>query len=195
MAALGCLLSKLTPVKNSQPFHSSFFHSSHLWHRAWAQSSPQPSSHLTPCPSIPASALGQVVPRVTQCPPLLHQKPADPAGELWIKAEAASGWRNEQTKLVPAPANQSNPGQTSGQPWKPSTVTHTNRVISPWCCLREAGPRCYLLNNFPISQGQSSLQLLHRGLGGHLWWVLRVSLCPHSWQGTLTLLLQEGQLH
>lgn len=141
---------------------------------------------------VPASALEQGGPRGCPgvfCPSLVRQPPGNPLrrgglwGELWVKKEAVSGWEKWADKASPSTCQSIKLNtQTGGQPWKPSTIIYTNTVIFPQCCLREAGLRCYLLNNYPTSQGQSSLQLLHREPGGHLWWFLRAVLC--HWQLT-----------
>lgn len=104
MSALGCFLSKLTPAKNSQPFHSWVFLlalMSEPWH-----SSPQPTagSHRA-LPYVPASALGQAGPLGhpgVSCPPVLQQKPGDPAGKglVWGAPDKGRGcsWSGERSR-------------------------------------------------------------------------------------------------
>lgn len=157
-----------------------FFHTAHLWHGAphslgsWYPPHPSAGSLL--------QLWGRLVPRVAQ---LSSAHPwsnslleTAETGLVWIKTEAVSGWEKLIDKASPSTCQSIKLNtQTSGQPWKPSTVIYTNTVIFPRCCLREADPRCYLLNNYPISQGRSSLQLLHWGPGGLLWRLLRAALC------------------
>lgn len=81
-------------------------------------------------------------------------------GKSW-----GSFWSREMSRQASPSTCQSitSSARTSGQPCKHSAVIYTNTVMFPWCSWREAGPRCYLLNNYPVSQGQSSLQLCTKG--------------------------------
>lgn len=178
-------------MKNSQPFHPL---ACFPRHPPPARSSPQPRQLALTVPfrRVPASVLGQAGPLGCPgvfCPPLVQQPPGDPLlrgrlwGELQVKTAAVSGWEKWADEASPSTCQSIKLStQTSGRPWKPSAVICTNTVIFPRCCLREAGPRCYLLNNYPVSQGQSSPQLLHRGPGGRLRRLLGAALC--HWQLT-----------
>lgn len=204
-----CSLIKLWFQWKILPFNPMYFsHTTHRWHRALNS----PGSQHFPCSST-GSLLhpwGRLVLRVAQvfsahpsssshlethCERRLVKGALDKDGGcFWFGEMNRQGFfqhlsisQIEHTDEWPA--------------LETSTVIYSNTVIFPLCCLREAGPRWYLLNNYPFSQGQRSLQLLHRGAGGHLWRLLRSCAlppgadrahrncfvsCPH---------LREGQLY